>query len=112
MRCPHCYAEVSPGGDACGCGFSAAAIRTFLGSEWIRLDRITDASHRLNLRDTRQLEMVLDQFERCFPQVFFGVYLGPLPTELTVADFGFWLINHGAFQTRLPAKRNDFGVTL
>ncbi|MDZ4286808.1 MAG: TPM domain-containing protein, partial [Prosthecobacter sp.] len=111
-KCPHCYTQIAAGRDACVCGFSAAAIRAFLGSEWINLERITDNSHRLNLRDTRYLETLLDDFERCFPQVFLAVYVGPLPTELTVSDFGFWLINHGAFHTHLAAKRNDFGMVL
>lgn len=112
MKCPHCYTKLASDRDACVCGFSAAAIRAFLGSEWIRLERITDNSHRLSLRDTRQLEALLDDFERCFPQVFLAVYVGPLPTELTVSDFGFWLINHGAFHTHQGAKRNDFGMVL
>ncbi|HYF35631.1 MAG TPA: TPM domain-containing protein, partial [Prosthecobacter sp.] len=104
--------NVARGTEACGCGFSAGALRRYLGSEWIRLERITDNSNRLSLRDTRHLETVLDEFERAFPQVFVAVYVGALPTELTVSDFGFWLINHGAFHTPLTVKRNDFGVVL
>jgi uncharacterized membrane protein YgcG len=87
-------------------------MRRYLGSEWIRLERITDNSNRLSLRETRHLEGVLDDFERSFPQVFHAVYLGALPNELTVSDFGFWLINHGAFHTPMAVKRNDFGVVL
>jgi uncharacterized membrane protein YgcG len=87
-------------------------MRRFLGSEWIRLPRITDQSRRLTLADTRRLEAVLDAFERSFPQLFLAVYVGPLPTEITLGDFGFWLINHGAFETHLGSKRNDFGLVL
>jgi uncharacterized membrane protein YgcG len=87
-------------------------MRRYLGSEWIRLARITDQSRRLNLAATRHLEAVLDDFERTFPQVFLAVYVGPLPTEITLSGFGFWLLNHGAFETHLSAKRNDFGIVL
>lgn len=113
MKCPHCFAEVPHGAAACSqCGFSASAVRAYLGCEWVRLERITDQSMRLNLKDTRHLETVLDDFERCFPQCFLAVYLGPLPMELTVGDLGFWLINHGAFHAHQAAKRNDFGMVL
>ena len=113
MKCPHCSSEISATAAACtACGFSAGAIRAHLGAEWVRLDRITDNSQRLSLRDTRHLEAVLDDFERRFPQCFVALFLGPLPTPLTVMDLGFWLINHGAFHTESMSKRNDYGIAL
>lgn len=113
MKCPHCFAAVPPGQAVCPhCGFSAAAVRNYLGCEWVRLERISDQALRLSLKDSRRLEASLDEFERAFPQCFLAVYLGPLPAELTVGDLGFWLINHGAFVTHLAAKRNDFGILL
>ncbi|GAA5144389.1 hypothetical protein GCM10023213_34530 [Prosthecobacter algae] len=78
----------------------------------MRLERLTDNSNALSLREQRQLEVVLDDFERSFPQCFFAVYLGVLPTMITARDLGFWLINHGAFHTQQIAKRNDFGCAL
>jgi len=113
MKCPHCFSEVTSGHSHCSqCGFSSAAIRAYLGSDWVRLERITDNSQRLSLRDTRHLETVLDDFERRFPQCFLAAYLGALPGTLTVSDLGFWLINHGAFHTHQISRRNDFGIVL
>lgn len=88
------------------------SVRTMLGAEWIRLERITDSLNCLTLKEQRSLEISLDEFERDFPQCFLAVFIGALPAGLTAADLGFWLINHGAFHTQQIAKRNDFGVTL
>jgi hypothetical protein len=113
MKCPHCSSPITTGQAACpGCGFSASAIRAYLGADWVRLERITDVAGRLNLRETRHLETVLDEFERRFPQCFMAGYIGVLPDTLTLTDLGFWLINHGAFQTHQISRRNDFAIVL
>lgn len=78
----------------------------------MRLERLTDNANTLSLKEQRHLEVVLDDFERIFPQCFFAVYLGVLPGMITARDLGFWLINHGAFHTQQIAKRNDFGCAL
>ncbi len=113
MKCPHCSLPIASDQTACaGCGFSASAIRAYLGADWVRLERITDVAGRLNLRETRHLETVLDEFERRFPQCFMAAYIGVLPDTLTLTDLGFWLINHGAFQTHQISRRNDFAIVL
>ncbi len=113
MKCPHCSKSVAPGQEVCpGCGFSSSAIRAYLGADWVRLERVTDVAGRLNLRETRHLEMVLDEFERRFPQCFMAAYVGVLPETLTLPDLGFWLINHGAFQTHQVTRRNDFAIVM
>ena len=113
MKCPHCNSPLTTGQSACtSCGFSASAIRAYLGADWVRLERVTDVAGRLNLRETRHLETVLDEFERRFPQCFMAGYIGVLPETLTLTDLGFWLINHGAFQTHQISRRNDFAIVL
>lgn len=113
MKCPHCSALLSASQASCmACGFSATAIRAYLGADWVRLERITDVAGRLNLRETRHLETVLDEFERRFPQCFMAAYIGVLPDTLTLPDLGFWLINHGAFQTHQITRRNDFAIVM
>src|SRR6476660_6620455 len=97
MKCPRCQASVHPGQTSCpACGFSATLLHNYLGNQWVRLERITDAAHCLRLEDTRRVEIILDDFERSFPQAFFAVYLGTLPNNLNVAELGFWLLNQGA----------------
>lgn len=113
MKCPRCQASVRSEQNTCSaCGFSATLLHNHLGNQWVRLDRITDAAHCLRLEDTRRLEIILDDFERSFPQAFFAVYLGSLPTNINVAELGFWLLNQGAFNTHSVSRRNDFGLVL
>lgn len=111
MNCPHCESSLSNAAQSCGsCGFTLSLLKPILGDQWVRLDRITDAVHALRLSDTRDLEVLLDDFERRFPQAFAAIYLGQLPRQLRANALGFWLLNHGAFNTPQVAKRNDFGV--
>jgi uncharacterized membrane protein YgcG len=113
MKCPRCQVSVAPEQNACpACGFSATILHNHLGNQWVRLERITDAAHCLRLEDTRRAEIILDDFERNFPQAFFAVYLGTLPGNLNVAELGFWLLNQGAFNTHSVSRRNDFGMVL
>jgi len=113
MKCPRCQASVRAEQTSCSaCGFSATLLHNYLGNQWVRLERITDAAHCLRLEDTRRLEIILDDFERTYPQAFFAVYLGTLPTNLNVAELGFWLLNQGAFNTHSVSRRNDFGIVV
>jgi uncharacterized membrane protein YgcG len=113
MNCPHCSSLITSAQPVCPqCGFSAAAIRGYLGADWVKLARITDNAQLLSLKHTRHLETVLDDFERRFPQCFMAAYIGALPEALTLPDLGFWLINHGAFHTHQISRRNDFGIVL
>ncbi|MFM2167572.1 MAG: hypothetical protein RIS79_1943 [Verrucomicrobiota bacterium] len=113
MKCPHCSIRL-PAADAacCECGFSARTLNSYLGDHWVRLERIIDASQCLRLEDRRRCELLMDDFERAFPQVFLAVYMGSLPAGLNVAELGFWLLNQGAFNTPSIQKRNDFGVVM
>lgn len=113
MTCPCCNARVAPASARCDhCGFCIEVPRACLGSLWVRLERVTDAAGCLRLADTQRLEQALDDFERQFPQCFFAVYIGALPAGLSVSELGFWLLNHGAFNTHQISKRNDFGMML
>lgn len=56
------------------------------------------------------MEIRLNDFERSFPQLFFAAYLGVLPNSICVSELGFWLLNHGAFETPSLSRRNDFGL--
>ena len=113
MKCPRCLSPVQIAQGYCHeCGFSAATLQSYLGDQWVRLERITDPGHCLRLEEVRQLEIVLDNFERALPQAFFAVYLGVLPSGLNVSELGFWLLNQGAFNTHQMMKRNDFGSVL
>jgi hypothetical protein len=111
MKCPHCSNPLVPQHSFCAhCGFSDSALGAYLGNDWVRLERLTDRAHCLRLEETRQIEILLDDFERQFPQSFLAIYLGALPPKLNPLELGMWLLNHGAFSTHQFAKRNDFGI--
>lgn len=113
MNCPRCFAPASRQQNVCSaCGFSAVTLHRLIGNQWVRLERITDAAHCLRLEDLRRCEVVLDDFERSFPQAFFAAYLGTLPMDINVAELGFWLLNQGAFNTPQMSRRNDYGIIL
>lgn len=110
MNCPHCALPIAPPQDHCGsCGFHDAALATYLGADWVRLERITDTADCLRLEESRELEVRLDDFERQFPQGFAAFYFGALPPKLNPLELGMWLLNHGAFSTQQFTKRNEFG---
>lgn len=111
MNCPRCGTSVSLQQSSCSaCGFSATTLQSFLGNQWVRLERVTDALHCLRLEELRRVESILDDFERSFSQAFFVAYLGVLPSNLNIQELGFWLLNQGAFNTPSVQKRNDFGI--
>ncbi len=111
MRCPHCSNPLVPLNPFCDhCGFSDSALGAYLGNDWVRLERLTDNAHCLRLEETREIEVLLDDFERQFPQSFLAIYFGALPPKLNPLELGMWLLNHGAFSTHQFAKRNEFGV--
>lgn len=113
MNCPRCFARTTPEQNVCSaCGFSAVTLHRLIGNQWVRLERITDSAHCLRLEDLRRCEVVLDDFERSFPQAFFAAYLGILPLDVNVSEIGFWLLNQGAFNTPLVSRRNDYGIVL
>ncbi len=113
MNCPRCRTPISPGQNSCcNCAFSASFLHNCLGNQWVRLERITDVAQCLSLKESRLIEVCLDDFERRFPQAFFAAYLGILPHNLSVSELGFWLLNQGAFNTRSVSRRNDFGLVM
>jgi len=110
MNCPHFALPIAPPQAHCGsCGFHDAALASYLGADWVRLERITDTADCLRLEESRDLEVRLDDFERQFPQGFAAFYFGALPPKLNPLELGMWLLNHGAFSTQQFTKRNEFG---
>jgi len=113
MKCPRCTALIRSEDTICPqCRFSASHLHRTIGSQWVRLQRLTDAAQCLRLEDLRKTEILLNDFERRFPQAFFSAYIGALPVTMSVSELGFWLLNQGAFDTQSINRRNDYGLML
>ena len=63
-------------------------------------------------KDRDDLAKVLDQLEIKFPQMMFCAYLGQLPENLSIAELGFWLLNHGEVAGGEASRPNENGVLL
>jgi hypothetical protein len=94
------------------CGFHLGYIDGVFGSEPVFLDRMTDATRCLGLRERGLVERELDRFEAAFPQLFAAVYVGYLPATTNVREFGFWLLNRAALPAVDLSKPNHHGILL
>ncbi len=113
MSCPHCGISSSSATTGCpSCGFSLSGVEERLGSHAVVINRLVDTQHLLRLRDSVRLEAQLDEFERRFPQAFCTIFLGVLPGGVSVAEGGFWLLNHGVRTCQDEVRRNDHGIAL
>jgi uncharacterized membrane protein YgcG len=113
MECPHCAAKMAGAPDACPrCDFSLAKLTAALGCDLFGIRRLADDAHCLKLQESREIEALLEDFEQHFPQVFVTVYLGVLPTPLSVRELAFLLLNRGAFSAGEHPRLNEFAVAL
>lgn len=111
MRCPRCVHGLPADASRCPhCGFALFALNEAFGSDSVFLDRLTDAARVLGHRERRLIEKSLDRFEARFPQVFAAAYLGFLPPQTNVREFGFWLLNRAAVTSVDFHKPNSHGV--
>lgn len=56
-------------------------------------------------------DLLLD-FQRKFPQLFFAVYFGSFKELPSLRQFGFWLLNRGAFEDLDISRPNEGGILL
>jgi hypothetical protein len=94
------------------CGYSEHDASLQYGGNYVGLQRIHDAAHCLRKQDRDDLAKVLDQLEIKFPQMMFCAYLGQLPENLSIAELGFWLLNHGEVAGGEASRPNENGVLL
>lgn len=78
----------------------------------VRVERLIDHAACLSMRDTHSLNLVLDDFERRFPQTFVSVFLGALPPNVNAPQAAFWLLNHGSAIRNEQSKPGHWGIAL
>jgi uncharacterized membrane protein YgcG len=98
-QCPHC-------------GFSIADVDRVFGEDDVRLGVLTDAAGVLRKKERVALLRMLRNFESTFPQLFFGIYFGTFRELPSLRQFGFWLLNRGAFEDVDVSRPNEAGILL
>jgi len=113
MDCPRCVGQLPSSAAECPqCGFSLEMASSAFGTGMVQLSRLVDSAHCLRLREARQIDTFLDDFQHRFPQVFLSVYLGVLPGGLNVRELSFWLLNRAAFDIPDQKRLNEYAISL
>jgi hypothetical protein len=82
------------------------------GHDDVRLRTLTDAAGVLRRKERIVLRERLHQFQENFPQLFFGIYFGSFRETPSLRQFGFWLLNRGAFEDVDVSRPNEGGILL
>ena len=113
MKCPRCVQRVHRAADLCPhCGFEIREADRAFGAQEVRLKCLTDAAGVLRKREREPARKMLEEFQRKFPQLFFAVYFGTFRELPSLRQFGFWLLNRGAFEDVDVSRPNQCGVLL
>ena len=113
MKCPRCVQKVAPGVASCPhCGYTLQVACGLYGTEAVVAERLMDVESSLAPEQRQLIKGSLDDFGRHFPQLFFLVYLGPLPPPASPRQFAFWLLNHAAVTDLDGLQPNERGLLL
>ena len=113
MPCPSCGHQDADAADACGqCGFSLQQLMGVLGSRQVHAEPLIDLASCLSIADTQAVHVLLDAFERRFPQVAVTTFLGDLPGGINPAMAGVWLLNHARLERCGQPREARFALAL
>lgn len=82
------------------------------GAEDVRVAAFSDAAGALRAKERKEVRLLMNEFERRFPQLFFAVYIGAFEEVAHLRQFGFWLLNRGAFVDVEVSRPNACGLLL
>jgi uncharacterized membrane protein YgcG len=82
------------------------------GLDGWKLRRLTDRAGILRKGDREKVEAVIERMSKRFPQLFVAVYTGSLGEVANIRQFGFWLLNRGAFEDVPIDRPNEAGILL
>ena len=113
MKCPRCVQRVHRSAMQCPhCGFEIGEVDRIFGSQEVRVTCLTDAAGVLRKNERAAARKMLGDFQRKFPQLFFAVYFGSFKELPSLRQFGFWLMNRGAFEDVEVSRPNEAGILL
>lgn len=113
MKCPRCVQRVHRSAAQCPhCGFQLSDLDGVFGAGEVRLTALTDAAGVLKNKEREAARKLLDRFQSKFPQLFFAVYFGTFKELPSLRQFGFWLLNRGAFEDIDVSRPKEAGLLL
>ncbi len=113
MKCPKCQRPVDHEAESCySCGYCELEAAERYGANRVNLSRVHDAAACLRKQERDDLKEALDHLEMKFPQMLFCAYLGTLPSDLSMSELGFWLLNHGQVKGAEYARPNENAILL
>lgn len=87
-------------------------VDLLFGAEDVRLAALSDAAGVLRAKERKEMRLLMNEFERRFPQLFFSIYIGAFEEVSHLRQFGFWLLNRGAFVDVEVSRPNACGILL
>lgn len=113
MKCPRCVQRIHRAAGGCPhCGFSLTDADALFGDGEVRLRSFTDGAGLMRREERRKVEEVMEVFGRRFPQLFLAVHTCSLGGVAGLRQFGFWLLNRGAFEDVPVDRPNEAGILL
>lgn len=105
--CPSCGHEVAEDHRACGgCGYGFEFATQLLPYEAPPLRKFIDYDGHLTRDDIKRGQRALEKLRAQFPQVTLCTCLAKVPSEVSLAEFGFWLFNQSVPDSpRLTERR-------
>ncbi|MGJ8724564.1 MAG: hypothetical protein ACSHYB_08405 [Roseibacillus sp.] len=112
-KCPRCVQRIHRSAAGCPhCGFDMKDVDLLFGGDDVRLAALSDAAGVLRAKERKEMRLMMNEFERRFPQLFFSIYIGAFEEVSHLRQFGFWLLNRGAFVDVEMSRPNECGVLL
>lgn len=112
-KCPRCVQRIHRSAAGCPhCGFDMKDVDELFGEEDVRVAAFSDAAGALRAKERKEVRLLMNEFERRFPQLFFSVYIGAFEEVSHLRQFGFWLLNRGAFVDVEVSRPNACGILL
>ncbi len=87
-------------------------VDQLFGSDDVRVAALSDAAGALRAKERKEMRLMMNDFERAFPQLFFSVYIAAFDEVSHLRQFGFWLLNRGAFVDVEVSRPNACGILL
>lgn len=113
MKCPRCVQRIHRTAVQCPhCGFELGQADAEFGDSEVLTRCLSDSAGVLKRDERERAEMILERFRDQFPQLFLAVHTGVLTELASLRQFGFWLLNRGAFDDLAVDRPNEGGILL